>query len=187
LLIDPREHKVAGDESARISERLQDITYRARVYVEEGFRSRFEPMLAVLGVAIALLVLGATFMATGLAAADARPDLTSMFAVGATSRTRRAFVAGQAAIISGAGVVLGVLSGLVPGLVTAAQRTPGPGGGAFTYSSQGEVVAATARDMLVIDIPWSLFAGIVIGLPLLAALVAGLFARTRVMLTRRIA
>ncbi|MGN9839028.1 hypothetical protein ACTMTI_12995 [Nonomuraea sp. H19] len=38
-----------------------------------------------------------------------------------------------------------------------------------------------------IDIPWLFLAGVVIGLPLLAALVAGTFTRTRLTLARRVA
>ena len=182
LLIDPREHRVTEAEQTRIDERLKTVTYLVSAYLERGFAEDFTLPFVLLGGAVALLVLGATFMATGLAAADARPDLVGMFAVGAPARTRRAFVAAQAAIIAVAGVVLGVLAGFVPGLASIWLEEA-------RYRTNGleDLVPVTQIDTPVIDIPWSLLAVIVIGLPLLAALVAGLLARTKVVLARRVA
>ncbi|MCG5214429.1 FtsX-like permease family protein [Streptosporangium soli] len=181
LLIDPREHQVTEAERTRIDEQLKTVTYLVSAYLERGFAEDFTLPFVLLGGAVALLVLGATFMATGLAAADARPDLAGMFAVGAPARTRRAFVAAQAAIIAVAGVVLGVLSGFVPGL---ASTWSDGGADGRRYAS---FLENPGHATPVIDIPWSLLAVIVIGLPLLAALVAGLLARTKVVLARRVA
>ena len=60
-------------------------------------------------------MLGGTFAATGLAAADMRPDLTTMAAVGAPPGTRRLVVAGQAGFIAGLGVLIGTPAGLLTG------------------------------------------------------------------------
>ena len=63
-------------------------------------------MLALLG---AVLMLGGTLTATFLALSDARPDLSTMAAVGARPRTRRRVAAGYALIVGGVGALLGAL------------------------------------------------------------------------------
>ncbi|GAA0921729.1 ABC transporter permease [Nonomuraea longicatena] len=128
--------------------------------------------------AAAFLMLGGTFVATGLAAADLRRDLNTMAAVGAAPRTRRRIVAAQAGYISGLGALMGLLVGLPMGLALAwpagAVTIPGPSG--FQVMLQEPTIA----------IPWLPLALVVVGLPLLAALVAGLFAPTRMRLARRL-
>ncbi|MFD0658471.1 FtsX-like permease family protein [Thermocatellispora tengchongensis] len=180
LIVDPGEHRITPGEEEAIAGDLSRVYYSLSIYVERGPQSGVAPQLLALAVAVALVVLGATFTATGLAAADARHDLAVMHAVGATARTRRAFVAGQAAIISGAGVLLGLLAGLVPG-VAAAWRLTARFGTAWGWPLSPEPVTPT------IEVPWALLGGGAVGLPLLAMLVAAAFARGRIALPRRIA
>ncbi|MFF5208811.1 FtsX-like permease family protein [Streptosporangium sp. NPDC000396] len=174
LLIDPREHRVTDVEEERIKARLPEVTYHAATYLERGFTGGYDyALLAVLGGAAALLVLAAAFTATGLAAADARADLATLSAIGAPVRIRRLFVAGQAWFITASGAVLGVLSGAVPGLVSA-------------WPARGlRGVSRLVEDNTVLDVPWSLLAVLLFGLPVLAALVAAMFTRTKVSLVRR--
>ncbi|WP_018255101.1 FtsX-like permease family protein [Salinispora mooreana] len=65
------------------------------------------------GVSV-LVTLVASTVAVGLAAAELRPDLATMAAVGATGRTRRHIAAAQAGFIVGAGTLLGLISGSGP-------------------------------------------------------------------------
>jgi putative ABC transport system permease protein len=134
--------------------------------------------LRFLIAAAALLMLGGTFVATGLATADMRRDLDTMSAVGAAPRTRRWIVAAQAGYISGLGALTGLLIGLPLGIGLA-----WPMGAVIIHEPGG------ARKILgapLIAIPWVPLALVVVGLPLLAALVAGLCAPTRVRLARRL-
>ncbi|MFI7689139.1 FtsX-like permease family protein [Nonomuraea sp. NPDC049655] len=133
-------------------------------------------LLVLLGAAL-VLVLGGTFAATGLAAADMRPDLNNLSAVGAAPRVRRLVVAAQAAYIAGLGAVVGLVAGAVAGVaLTWPMTRMGAGGMRTLLDGPG-----------TIDVPWSFLAVVVLGLPLVAALVAGLFTRTRLVLARRVA
>lgn len=186
LVVDPREHRVTDAERERIDVRLLEETpSRPTTYLERGFTRDGVFELALLGGAAGLLVLVAAFTATGLAAADARADLAGLAAIGAPAGVRRLFVAGQAGFITASGAVLGVLSGAVPGLVSAWPAGTYSGGAVTSNASPLGYVSDVLSDNTVLDVPWSLLALLVLGLPVLAALVAGAFTRTRVMLTRR--
>lgn len=65
------------------------------------------------GVSV-LVTMVASTVAVGLAAAELRPDLATMAAVGATGRTRRRIAAAQAGFIVGAGTLLGLIAGIGP-------------------------------------------------------------------------
>ncbi|MEV7012719.1 FtsX-like permease family protein [Streptosporangium sp. NPDC051022] len=128
-----------------------------------------------------LVVFGCTFAVTGLAAADARPDLDALSAVGARPGTRRLVVAGQALFIAGFGVPAGLLVGLVPGFAMAAQQTIG----------RSDVLAMGLNGIpyekvgLVFSVPWPTLLAVGAGLPLVAGLVVMLFAGTRITPVRR--
>lgn len=107
-----------------------------------------------------------------LAAAESRPDLATLAAIGAAPRTRRRFAAAQAAVISGLGTSLGVLAGLALGwvLVTAQRyRWDIP-----DYGWQ-------------LSIPWAALGAIAVGLPLLAVAVGYVATRSRLPVARRVA
>ncbi|MER5426397.1 FtsX-like permease family protein [Streptosporangium roseum] len=185
LVVDPREHRVTDAERERIDARLPEVVVHAGTYLERGFTRDSVFELVLLGGAVGLLVLVAAFTATGLAAADARADLAGLAAIGAPAGVRRLFVAGQAGFITASGAVLGVLSGAVPGLVSAWPAGTSSGGAITSNPSPLGYVSDVLSDNTVLDVPWSLLAILVIGLPVLAALVAGAFTRTRVTPTRR--
>ncbi|MET7461634.1 ABC transporter permease [Nonomuraea sp. NPDC005501] len=162
----------------RFQRDLSAVDQRASTWTETGHLNRYTSMLvAALGLAL-VLVLGGTFAATGLAAADMRRDLDTLSAVGAAPRTRRLVVAAQAGFIASTGTLVGLVAGLVAGLAVAfpSSRTPDPSPG-WTTVGVPDIVA----------VPWLYVAAIVLGLPLLAALVAGLFTRTRWTPARRLA
>ncbi|MEV0615586.1 FtsX-like permease family protein [Nonomuraea sp. NPDC050404] len=140
----------------------------------EGEQLTFYLSLAM--IAAVILVLGGTFAATGLAAADMRQDLDTLSAVGGRPSTRRLVVAAQAGYIAGLGAVVGLAGGAISGLALARAMR----GRRYNYSLSETAVQATAA------VPWTFLAALVIGLPLLAALLAGLFTRTRLVLARRV-
>ena len=61
-----------------------------------------------------VLMLGGTLTATFLALSDARPDLATLSAVGASPRTRRGVAAAYAVVVGLVGAVLGAAVGLHP-------------------------------------------------------------------------
>ena len=70
------------------------------------------PLLLLLAGAAGMITLGAAGVATGLAAAEGRRDLSTLAAVGADPRVRRLLSLCQAGVIAVLGSVLGILAGL---------------------------------------------------------------------------
>lgn len=178
LVVDPSRHQVTPQEEERTSRMIEDVAPGTVVHLERGYQSHVSELL-ILGVAAAVLILGGTFAATGLAAADARPDLSTLGAVGAAPWTLRLVTMGQAWFIAVTGVALGVVAGFVPGVSSAlaAARndypptSPAPGIGA---------------SLSAIVVPWTAIAGLIVLLPLVAGLVAATFGRAEITLSRRV-
>ncbi|MBF4161132.1 ABC transporter permease [Nocardioides acrostichi] len=163
-----------------LSEKVAAISSRAEVYVERGYQADsavviIKLILAGLG---AVLMLGGTLTATFLALSDAKPDLATLAAVGARPRTRRGVAGGYALVVGLVGSVLGALIGAIPGLAITYPLTDRSG-----YFS-GPVPDGLATHY--IDIPWLMIAGVVLGLPLLTALVMAAAARSRLPMVARL-
>lgn len=171
LILPPSDGPLTEEREQQVTEAITAISRYSDVYVERGFQDTYTLPFLALAVAGGLIVLVATVTATGLALADARPDLATMAAVGAAPATRRLLAAGQALTIGGLGAGLGVAIGFVPGVAVAWPLTtngwPNP------------------SDSPVIDIPWLLLATVGIAVPLLAAASAALFTRSRLPMVRR--
>lgn len=174
LLIDGVEISEAQEQD--IQEALTAISPTLSFYVERGYQADDETaiLLLVLGALGGVLMLGGTLTATFLSLSDARPDLATLAAVGASPRTRRAVAAAYAAVIGLVGAVLGAGVGFIPGI-------------AVTYPLTG-----WAQDMdpalpsHYLDVPWLLVGSLVLALPLLTAGVVGLCTRSRLPLVARI-
>src|SRR5690625_321555 len=142
------------------------------VQVERGNPHGPGVELLLLVAAAAVVGLAATGIAVALAAAESRPDLATLAAVGAEPRTRRRFTAAQAGVISVLGTSLGVVAGLALGWVLViAQR----------YRWE---VPDLAREVVV---PWPAIAAIAVVVPLLAVAVGYLTTRSRLPVARRVA
>ncbi|RSN67887.1 FtsX-like permease family protein [Actinomadura sp. WAC 06369] len=172
--IDRARHRVTEAEQGRLAEVVAGlgkgdaaIHETGNVRVERGFNRSDEPVMLALAAAAAVLALGGALIATGLSAADARPDLAVLAAVGARPRTRRLLAAGQAAYIAVLGCWLGIAAGLVPGIAASRSLTD-------TGAAHGTVLA----------VPWALLAAIGVGIPVLVAAVAGLCTRSKLPMTR---
>ncbi|MFC6934655.1 FtsX-like permease family protein [Actinomadura yumaensis] len=176
--VDRADHKVTKHEEGRIRDVVS--RYSGSVYVERGFTESYGTVLLVLAVTGTVLALGGSLIATGLAAADARPDLATLAAIGARPRTRRLLAMGQAGFVAALGCWLGLAAGLVPGMAVARPLTmvdAGPDGGGG---------AAAAGHGPIIDVPWPLLGLIGIAVPLAAMLAAGLSTRARLPMARRL-
>lgn len=166
---------ISTTEQARIQAALDAPELAAAVQVERGFHSHYGAVLYLLVGASALLVLGASGMATGLAAADGRGDLSTLAAVGATPGLRRRLAGFQSIVTAGLGTVLGVIAGVVPalGLIGALNTPIGAGGSVFATGSYPFVI------------PWTNLLITVIAVPTVAGAGAMALTRSRLPLVRR--
>jgi putative ABC transport system permease protein len=119
--------------------------------------------LALLAIST-LVTFGVTAIATALSAAESKGDFATLSAVGATPFVRRKLAMGQAGVLALLGGVLGIAAGLVP--VSA--------------------VIAVRSNVLTLTVPWQVIALALLVVPLVAALGAGLFTRSRLPLARRL-
>jgi putative ABC transport system permease protein len=144
------------------------------LYVENGYQvnGSEKVVLWILFGMAGVLMLGGTLTATFLALSDARPDLATLSAVGASPRMRRAVAAAYAVSVGLVGAILGAAVGLVPGIAVSypltRKFTSGPGPTHY------------------LEIPWLQIVGLVVLLPLVTALVVGLLARSRLPLVARL-
>lgn len=160
-------------EEDRLTAALAAADVDSAPYVERGYVSDYGVGLVALAAASAVLVLGASGIATGLAAADGRADLATLAAVGASPALRRRLAAFQSAVTAVLGTALGVVAGLVPayGLIVALNSSLG--------------AEDPAGYPLVV--PWALLLVTAVVVPLLAALAAGALTRSRLPMVRRTA
>ncbi|MFJ8625466.1 FtsX-like permease family protein [Kitasatospora sp. NPDC093550] len=156
---------------------LAKMTDRELLTVERGYQS--EAGLVTLGLTAfaGLVALGAAGIATGLAAADSQRDLTTLAAVGAEPRIRRSLSGFQCGVIAAMGALLGVVSGIVPGVALRKVE-----GAANTYPGMSPEQIA---DKALVVFPWPTIAATVVVLPLLAAALAAVLTRSRITMLRR--
>ncbi|WP_405141195.1 ABC transporter permease [Sphaerisporangium sp. NBC_01403] len=184
LLVDPGRYRPSRAVQDRLAGGIGAITMHVGVRVERGFEQDYTGMMLLLAAAAVVMVLGATFVATRLAAADARPELTTLAEVGASPGSRRAVVACQAFVIAALGVATGLLAGLVPG-IAATWSASAREAVSTAYGADGVPVALPQHERAVIGLPWPFLTTLLIGLPLLAALTTGLLGATRPNARRR--
>jgi putative ABC transport system permease protein len=163
----------AAQEST-LRETLTGLDPSSYLYVERGYQvpGNERVVLWILFGLGAVLMLGGTLTATFLALSDARPDLATLSAVGASPRTRRGVAAAYAVAVGLVGAVLGALVGFIPGIAISYP---------LTRSFNGQ---EGPSHYLVI--PWLLIVALVVALPVLTAGVVGLAARSKLPLVARL-
>ncbi|GAB2486187.1 hypothetical protein GCM10027063_29950 [Promicromonospora xylanilytica] len=142
--------------------------------VERGFQDFGTPQAAqvlLIGLVAGFVALAAVWMAAALAAAESRPDLATLSAVGASPGTRRGVAGAQAGVIAVTGTLLGLVTGPVLGI-------------AFVLYKRFEW--GEADPAWLVEVPWLGITGLVVALPLLGVAAAWLVTRSRVDLTRRL-
>jgi putative ABC transport system permease protein len=142
--------------------------------VERGFQEFGTPQAAqvlLIGLVAGFVALAAVWMAAALAAAESRPDLATLAAVGASPGTRRGVAGAQAGVIAVTGTLLGLVTGPVLGI-------------AFVLYKRYEW--GEPDPAWLVEVPWLGIAGLVVALPLLGVASAWLVTRSRVDLTRRL-
>ncbi|MFD7733205.1 ABC transporter permease [Kitasatospora phosalacinea] len=154
--------------------KLDDTVY---LDVERGFRAERSVKMVGLTAFAALVALGAAGIATGLAAADSQQDLATLAAVGASGGIRRRLSGFQCGVIAAMGTVLGLLCGAVPAValrLLEARNTQ-------VWINSTPV----GHEDAVIAVPWADLAALLVGLPVVAVLLAAVLTRSRIGLTRR--
>ncbi|SCE64027.1 FtsX-like permease family protein [Micromonospora mirobrigensis] len=147
---------------------------RISVEVERGPSEQDRsPQLLLLALAAGVVTVGASAIATGLAAAEGRADLSTLAAVGAGPGVRRLLSLCQAGVIAGTGSVLGIAAGLGTAVIilTAVNRR---------YAESWPV-----EPPYPLVVPASV-AAVVVVVPVVAMLGAGLFTRSRLPVERRL-
>ena len=131
------------------------------------------PMLLLLAVASGVITLGAAAVATGLAAAEGRRDLSTLAAVGADPRVRRLLALCQAGVIAVLGSALGIVAGLGSAVVVLAAL------------NQRYAEAWPVQPPYPVTVPGVTLAALVV-VPLVAMVGAALFTRSRLPIERRL-
>ena len=167
----------AGPISTDAEERFNDrASEDMRITVERGFQ-RSDRLIMLIVFAIAgFLLTTVTLISTALALAEQQADMGTLAAVGATKATRRRFAGAQAATVALVGVCLGTLIGLVAGVAIAYPSTAH----GWSEALQKEVILTPT-----VGIPVVHLLTIVIGVPLLAGLIAAASIRRAPHVTRR--
>ncbi|HTF06765.1 MAG TPA: FtsX-like permease family protein [Asanoa sp.] len=99
----------------KLAASVAELPGRGYASVETGPPTGTPTEALILAAAAILVALGATFVATGLAAADGRRDLSTLAAIGAAPSVRRVLTLSQSGVIAGLGSLLGTAAGLGSG------------------------------------------------------------------------
>ncbi|MGH3494702.1 MAG: hypothetical protein ACRDQ1_15915, partial [Sciscionella sp.] len=154
---------------------LNEIDPTLQLEVESGYHDPNALLPLGMIAAAGLLAVAAAVIATALANVDSRSDLVTLGAVGASPRTRRLLSMSRAAVIAGVGTAIGVVAGFVPpaAWVHASHRVASYSSNGGSYFTDG------TRPALRLVVPWLPIAVALVAVPLVAALIAGLFSRSR--------
>jgi putative ABC transport system permease protein len=172
LLLRNPDGAISGADEKALTEVLDENT----LYVERGFSRDDAVFMAIMFGAFALLLLIVTLISTALALAEQQTDLGTLAAVGATRGTRRRFAAAQAATVAFLGALVGIAVGLAPGIAITYPLT--------TVTWDPETGQQLQQDPITV-IPWLHLGLVLVGVPVVAALIAAVAIRRAPTMTRR--
>jgi putative ABC transport system permease protein len=162
---------------------LAKIGTNTETYVERGYTAKNSLVLLALTLFAGLVTVGAAGIATGLAQADAEPDLKTLSAIGAPPRVRRLLSAFQCGVVAAMGVLLGSAAGVLPAI--GLRRNERRLAWVDYWNGVSSGWAGQGKPHVPIVIPWSTLGLLLIAVPVGAALLAGLVTRSRGQLGRR--
>jgi putative ABC transport system permease protein len=175
---------VAADHPESVDQGATTFQFR----VETGFVNKYKARMALLLLAAAVVAIGAAGIATRLSNEDRADDFLVLEAVGAAARTRRVVSAARATVIAGLGAMIGTVAGFVPVVAWIASRNRGLSGSpppGPSSATRGTLLTPTVSYALHLSVPWLSLGAVVIGIPLVAALLAGGLSRSRLPVNRR--
>ncbi|MET9319898.1 FtsX-like permease family protein [Streptomyces sp. NPDC003038] len=174
------------EQRQRLEGEIDRMGVDAFVRIEAGYQGNDGLALLALTVFAGLVTIGAAGIATGLAQADAEADLKTLAAVGAPPRVRRTLSGFQCGVVALMGVVLGSAAGILPavGLRLTERRELEE---LYQSGINRGFEAADAVPYVPIAVPWETLAGLLVVVPLGAALLAALVTRSSGALARRAA
>jgi putative ABC transport system permease protein len=161
-----------GEQLDTFEAALRALSPLVLVEVTGQVPSTTAPTLLLLAGAAGLITLGAAGMATGLAAAEGRADLSTLAAIGASPRVRRLLSLSQAGVIAGLGSLLGMAAGLCAAIAV------------ITALNQGRPAWPVEQPYPIV-VPWQAL-GVLLVVPLVAMLGAGLLTPSRLPIERRL-
>jgi putative ABC transport system permease protein len=174
----------SGAERQALSSDLAKLGTNTDTYLERGYQQQTRLVLLALTIFAGLVTVGAAGIATGLAQADAEPDLRTLAAIGAAPRVRRTLSGFQCGVVATMGVVLGTAAGILPavGLRRAERRQEWGFYHRMIDQGWGDV-----NDIphVPIVVPWTTVALLVVAVPAGATLLAALVTRSRAEMARR--
>ncbi|MFD3522698.1 FtsX-like permease family protein [Streptomyces sp. NPDC058653] len=178
----------SGAQEQKLTSELAKTGSDPLLTIEKGFVPENNATLLALAVFAGLITIGAAGIATGLAQADAEPDLKTLAAVGAPPRVRKALSGFQCGVVAAMGVVLGSASGILPaiGLRFTERRAEDRLYERMLDEGWSNGQEASAPFVPVV-IPWETLGVLLVMVPLGAALLAALVTRSRGALARRAA
>jgi putative ABC transport system permease protein len=158
----------------RLEAALRTVSSGAYSTIDRGPDTGGDPVLLLLAIGAGLITLGAAGVATGLAAVDGRNDLATLGAIGASPRVRRWLSLSQAGVISGLGTLLGLAAGCAAAYTI------------LTAMNRGIQTAERWPRQLPFPptVPWAGLA-VLLAVPVVAMLGAGLLTRSRLPIERR--
>lgn len=145
--------------------RLDALMPNAFLDIETGYHNPAQWVLYLMVGIASIIALGAASIATALANTDGRDDLVTLGAVGASPRTRRVMSMSRAGVVAGLGCVIGVAAGFVP---------------AYAWMrGDRRQLARSGNAALHFVVPWPPILIALFGVPVVAAVLAGLVTRSR--------
>ncbi|MBM0232973.1 ABC transporter permease [Micromonospora sp. STR1_7] len=163
----------SGERQERFVAALRPFGTFTLVVENGGAPGDISPLLLLLAAAAGLITVGAAGIATALAAAEGRAELTTLAAVGAAPAVRRLLAICQAGVISGLGSVLGIVAGSGTAAIVL-----------FSVNRQYATAWPTPVPYPYL-VPWPVL-GVLVLVPLVAMLGAGLFTRARLPIERQL-
>ncbi|MGW1772240.1 FtsX-like permease family protein [Streptomyces sp. NPDC002104] len=175
----------SSEQRQRLDGALDKLGLDTNVRIEKGYEGNDSLVMLVLTVFAGLVTIGAAGIATGLAQADAEGDLKTLAAVGAPPRVRRTLSGFQCGVVAFMGVVLGSAAGILPAVGLRLTERRAAADMVRAGIENGYEAAGEALPYIPIAVPWTTLAGLLIVVPVGAALLAALVTRSSGALARR--
>ncbi|MBT2472736.1 ABC transporter permease [Streptomyces sp. ISL-66] len=177
--------EASSKQRQRLDGTLDQLGVDASVRIEKGYEGDDSLVMLALSIFAGLVTIGAAGIATGLAQADAEADLKTLAAVGAAPRVRRTLSGFQCGVVALMGVVLGSAAGILPAVGLRLTERRAAADLVRNGIENGYAAASERVPYIPVEVPWATLAGLLVAVPVGAALLAALVTRSSGALARR--